>query len=450
MLQVERCFEYLWEHQTLPYRDVTIATRVPGRGRGIYLREPAETDQVKAFPVQVDPQYRELDPSLNRAKIDLELNCVVTASAPWITVPRYVVLPAAGRMFNVSVDPTGLERGKVHFAYVTGYDAARPDIGPLFRVPVTVVRPEDPVVCSALQEPAATRLPGILCRPGKLHRTFIAVPLTCTWAEFEVTAKAVDGAARMLILHIFQSLPHIPGSKSSKECFMGFATAGTQKHTFRVEPAGTLEVTLVQNWSSLGETLVDLDITFHGVCPDTTTVSLSTDNPVACVHTLSGPGAVLVRPSGSLEIHRSSVRPTAAVIQPGGERELYPEGEHVYLLTLDYPLKLDADAEITPQALPLNDKLYESVFEGQLLLLFDANKRFVTSTDAWPTPVKLKKGEYVARLQVRHPEVALLEKLKTMPLGFDRKSENCASRRLRKTSSEDVLWTLLSGCCSTG
>merc|ERR1719183_1158500 len=43
--------------------------------------------------------------------------------------------------------------------------------------------------------------------------------------------------------------------------------------------------------------------------------------------------------------------------------------------------------------------------------------------DAWPTPIKLKKGEYVARLQVRHDDTAMLEKLKTMPLSFDRKLE---------------------------
>jgi len=44
----------------------------------------------------------------------------------------------------------------------------------------------------------------------------------------------------------------------------------------------------------------------------------------------------------------------------------------------------------------------------------------VSRTDCWPTATKLKKGEYVARLQLRHEDANLLEKFEAVPLGLDR------------------------------
>ena len=76
---------------------------------------------------------------------------------------------------------------------------------------------------------------------------------------------------------------------------------------------------------------------------------------------------------------------------------------------------------MTLQALYLNDKLYESVYEAQLFLLFDHGNKYIGTSDAWPEAFKkLKKGSYTARLHVRHDDVTLLEKLKTLPISIDK------------------------------
>jgi len=402
---------------------VAFMVTVPGRGRGIYLREPHETTAPKVFMVRVDPHYRELEPSLNRSKIELELNITLVSSVAWVKAPTYVVLPAAGRVISVSVDPSGLQQGEPHLAFVSGFDASRPHLGALFRIPITVIRAVSPTCCPQLQESAYIRKMGVRCAPGSLHRTFIAVPAGCTWAEFTLITKAFDGSARTMFLHILQDVPHVAGTKTSQESIFRFTVAGTQKKSFRVEAPGTLEVTLGQYWNCFGDTETDLEICFYGILPEATKLLLSADNPIASVNVVSGPGAVGIKPTASLTTHRTSLRPQSATILPGGERELYPEGKRVYDLILEYTLKLEEDAEITPQALLLNDRLYESVFEGQMVMIFDSNKRYMACTDAWPTPVKLKKGEYTARLQVRHDDASLLERIKTMPLSFDRKLE---------------------------
>jgi len=170
----------------------------------------------------------------------------------------------------------------------------------------------------------------------------------------------------------------------------------------------------------LGSTDVEAEVYFFGVVPETSSLFLSTVSPVATTHVQSGPGPVLVKPSGALKTCRSTVRPASSAIRPGGERDLYMDQKRVYELILDYNFKAEEDGNLTLQAWLLNDRLYESIFESQLLQVYDSNKKLVAAMDAWPTPTKFKKGDYVARLQVRHDDVALLERLKHLPLGIDK------------------------------
>ena len=180
------------------------------------------------------------------------------------------------------------------------------------------------------------------------------------------------------------------------------------------------QATLAQFWSTLGPTEGTIEVCFYGATPDASVVSLSSGEPVVQMHVTSGPGAVTIKPSAVLKTHRITMRPTKCQINALGERDHCFEAKQVHELVLEYSFKLDEDAEATPQALPLNDKLYESVYESQLLVVHDKNKKYVGCTDCWPSSLKLKKGEYVARLQVRHDDVRMLEKLKGMPLALDK------------------------------
>eukprot|EP00929_Paragymnodinium_shiwhaense_P110790 TRINITY_DN7800_c0_g1_i1.p1 TRINITY_DN7800_c0_g1~~TRINITY_DN7800_c0_g1_i1.p1 ORF type:complete len:1265 (+),score=358.68 TRINITY_DN7800_c0_g1_i1:256-4050(+) len=420
MIQVDACYEHLLGLERTPYTDATIATTVLGRGRGIYLREPAETSAPKAFKVRLGPEFKENDSSLNRSKIEMDVNLALTSTASWVKVPQFAVLPAAGKTVEVSVDPTGLSEGQAHLAHVVGYDSEKPGIGPLFRLPITVIRPVSPPVCPLGQLAPKFQRKSIQLSAGTLVRSFVAIPPGCTWAEFTLRVQAFTGGNRLLTMHILQDLPHISYGKVSEEFRFQFTSAGEQTKTYRVEGGGTVEICLGQYWNSLGATEAEIDVSFHGVCPETSVVPLSTGDPIASVHAVTGPGSVMIKPSASLTVHRSSVRPSASSIKPGGERDVYLEGKRVYELLLDYNFKVEEDCDVTPQAFLFNDKLYESVLEAQLILIYDHGKKRVGCVDAWPQATKLKKGEYVARLQVRHDDVALLEKLKGYPLCIDK------------------------------
>lgn len=68
----------------------------------------------------------------------------------------------------------------------------------------------------------------------------------------------------------------------------------------------------------------------------------------------------------------------------------------------------------------LNNLLYESEYESQLWMLFDANKRFLATGDVFTHSLpKISSGSYVLRLQVRHDSLDMLNKIEKMLLQLE-------------------------------
>lgn len=58
-----------------------------------------------------------------------------------MNVPPFLQLNNSGRSFEVAADCSGLSEGSVHYAEIVGFDSECSSLGPLFRVPITVIRP---------------------------------------------------------------------------------------------------------------------------------------------------------------------------------------------------------------------------------------------------------------------------------------------------------------------
>ena len=85
------------------------------------------------------PGLRE-DADVREERLAIDLKLSLRATAPWVTGPSLLLLHHGGRGFECEVDPTSLPQG-LHYAEIRGYDANAEWRGPLFRVPITVVRP---------------------------------------------------------------------------------------------------------------------------------------------------------------------------------------------------------------------------------------------------------------------------------------------------------------------
>ena len=113
------------------------------------------------------------------------------------------------------------------------------------------------------------------------------------------------------------------------------------------------------------------------------------------------------------------LRPSESVIEALGERDVWPDERRVFQLLLTYSISKTEEGEIVPRFPLLNNLLYESPFEAQLCMIFDEHKKYVGASDAFAEKIKLAKGEYTVKLQVRHDDLGKLERLKTMTLVLD-------------------------------
>lgn len=129
-------------------------------------------------------------------------------------------------------------------------------------------------------------------------------------------------------------------------------------------------------------------------------------------------GCEEIGPMIQLRTAVAPLRPTEAKITPLTIRDVVPDGRQIYQNILQYKLTLAKAAELLITCNILNQVLYESTFESQMWMMFDSNKMLISSGDAYPesTYLKLEKGDYTIRMQVRHEKKDLLEKLNDMSL----------------------------------
>lgn len=112
--------------------------------RGIYLREPWETSKIRDFVVQVGAQFK--FKSDHEAKLKFERNIVLKVSSggeQFVQSPEYFKLAHGANQFSVRINPTNLEHGVVHHTEITGIDVNNTNLGPIFRVPITVIVPKE-------------------------------------------------------------------------------------------------------------------------------------------------------------------------------------------------------------------------------------------------------------------------------------------------------------------
>jgi len=155
-------------------------------------------------------------------------------------------------------------------------------------------------------------------------------------------------------------------------------------YSFRVVPGTTLDVTLAQNWRSLGESNVDIDFQFHGPEIQESHLELSQAMPFGSVSLMSLHQAEPLSCSGSFKFLDLTLTPSSegSVNSLHSSRDQFFENRPLYELVLTYELEIAESSEITFRAPLLCDVLYDSEFESQLWMIYDSNKKLVAKGDA--------------------------------------------------------------------
>lgn len=407
LVQVERAWDWLKEHKNDKENLLRFEIKTDnGRRRGIYLREPAETNTPQIKTVQIEPVFVNDKKVPHELKTSYDQNFTLSCDATWVQNPSMLNLMYQERAFSLKVDPASLDDGRVHFTELQGYEAGNPNKGPVFRVPITVIKPKSLPANSNIHADTVT------LRPGVPNRTFLSVPSGATWCLIKM--KSLDAANSSLVnLHALQFRPdesHPEGSFTKMPTLQPLAEVS---YAVRVHPERTLEVCLSKFWASFGDLSLAWSLQFFGLRPCADSFHMTSGEGLSRFDVQASLGPEEANPAVSLKQHVIVLKPSKSKISPGGSRDVIPEGRIVHANTLTYSLNLAKGGEVTVGLPLLSNYLYESEFNSQLWMLYDQNKQLLACGDAFPEryPVKLDKGEYTIMAQVRHEDRSLLEKV---------------------------------------
>ncbi|KAG6611998.1 Tripeptidyl-peptidase 2 [Phytophthora cinnamomi] len=420
LIQVLPAFEYLVGSNTFdgtkkfPLHYEIKTSSGEGNARGVFLRDSVDfVHDSTEVNVTVTPIFHKK--AVQEDKVHFEQHVRLVPSMRWIDVGRSLALMHGGRAFKVLVETKHLSAGE-HYGEIVAYDTKNEARGAVFTIPVVVIKPEDASSVMVYQKKF---------QPGDISRRFITPPVGATWADIIFTRASSNGEREVESnssgkLYMFDALQFQPFVRQSLSSFhKAFYLKPGQELAFSMDLLGglTTEFCLGQFWSALGDSIVQIEIRFHGIKPDQEKIVVTGGVESHKVLVSSSVETETLTPKVSFTKYVQRIRPKTAEITPlSSSRDQFPDKRQVYQLILTYPFTKKEAGKVVPHLPLLNGRLYESPFEAQLMMIFDDKKQYLGCSDAYGNETTLKKGSYVVRAQVRHEDVSKLEKLKQMVL----------------------------------
>ncbi|CAG9136289.1 unnamed protein product [Plutella xylostella] len=377
------------------------------RGKGVLLR-PRQGDTHTDVAVSIEPAFLHHcsdtdDLQTLRAQISFGLRLTLANSAPWISAPTHLDMMNANRPISIRVDTAALPPGP-HFSSIDAYDVNCIEKGPVFRIPVTVFQPE----------PLDPATPFISCeaefRPSSIRRHLLVPPPGTTWGVLRISSRDQNTQGRYLV-HTMQMLPQSSCRSHETQKMLSVTTDAPAALPFRVVEGVTLEIAIAKYWANMGSHRISYTIELFGLKPSCGRRAVALGAGGLSRLLLAAHRQQDCQPHAQLKHAELPQRPTESKITPLTSRDVVPPNRQIYQLVNTYTFHLAKGTEVTPIVSLLSDMLYESEFESQMWMLYNSCKQLMAVGDAYPSKysVKLDKGDYTLRLNVRHESKQVLE-----------------------------------------
>nr|CAI5846072.1 unnamed protein product [Callosobruchus analis] len=407
LIQVEKAFEHLTNYNDQP--DVNVRFQVQcgsSSSKGIYVRSKVH-NMVQTFKISVEPHFLDTENVDPEKKIYYNQKFVLTCNALYVSCPSHLDLSNVARMFAVTIDTSSLREG-LYSTFINAYDVKCVEKGPVFKIPITVIQPKE-----VTEAKFVVSYSKVNFKPNTIKRHYYTVPSMATWAVLKLSSDEDSGR---FVIHTLQAIPrqHCEALEMNKT--VPVTSKADAFVYFPVKGDLILELVIAKYWANLGEANLDYSLSFHGVKPNEPVITMHAADGIHTVEvkTLQGED---ISPSVNLKASVQILKPAEHKIAPLTSRDIIPPNRQIYELVLVYNFTLSKQCEVSPNLALLSGMLYESEYESQLWLLYDSNKQLMGCGDAYPSKyfVKLEKGEYSIRLQVRHDKKNIWKKSMKLP-----------------------------------
>ncbi len=192
-----------------------------------------------------------------------------------------------------------------------------------------------------------------------------------TYADITVRGRNID-TYRNMVLHALYLSPQRNFRETETEHFFQMLPNQEEKISISVRAGTTLELCMGQYWNSLGTSTIDLDCVFRGVSIEPAAADFVHAAGALRVDLYSPLRAESLNVRASLSQVRSTLKPVSATVQPlfaqsSCGRDMLWEQRPIHGLLLSYEFELKEAMKVCPGAALLNDQLYESAIESQLV-----------------------------------------------------------------------------------
>uniref|UniRef100_A0A914NZ10 Peptidase S8/S53 domain-containing protein n=1 Tax=Panagrolaimus davidi TaxID=227884 RepID=A0A914NZ10_9BILA len=295
--------------------------------RGIYLREPFEIKLPSEFELIVKPTFVDSEDIEER----LNFGCPIVlklshgSEKDFIKFPKYCQIPSSN--FNIHVDPTFLEAGKVHYAQIIGINPENPKLGPLFRIPITVIIPEQ-----ITSESDFTYKTELTLEPSIPQRIFLQSPIGCKYVEIKFKSLETHDTQDITVQRLYFDQKN--GFNSDK--FTGLMRP--KFHVFRhfsCPSLQTIEFCVTGEWKNQRSTNIKINIKFFGFFVEPTT--LMAVNPVNKINITNLLNKTMLKPILIFDYFCQPLSPNEAMIESMKERDII-DGSPSFQLLLTYKL----------------------------------------------------------------------------------------------------------------
>ncbi|CAI4224037.1 unnamed protein product [Auanema sp. JU1783] len=404
VLQIENALNYITKHgQFLPPTLMSFEIRCGKSDRGIYMRETFSKHHIVSVSCLYSP-LTNLD-----HMIDFTKNFLLTCEAPWVTIPKTFRVTSNSQNFRVEVDWEKLEPGTANYAEICAIDPENPELGPFFRVPISVIIPVIPDKNTEV-EFAFDAYPGIPVR------NFVKVPAGATVMDLEVTVPSKKQEDQMSI-DCAQLFANTAINYSSFNHSM--SVSEVTRISMNVIENFTNEVVITKPWIICdGPSKVRVAIKFRGAKVFTPFV-LHHDSVSKKFTGRVAFRRETLKPQIKYLAYYESVKQSAPYkIEPLGPEDVFLNGYQINRLLLTYNYKVAKAGRYSFEFMDLCSYLYESYVDCVRFQIYTPNKEYINSGSVFPARnrIKLTPGDYIIKAQIRHPSVSVLETLRDLNL----------------------------------
>uniref|UniRef100_A0AC35FEU6 Tripeptidyl peptidase II Ig-like domain-containing protein n=1 Tax=Panagrolaimus sp. PS1159 TaxID=55785 RepID=A0AC35FEU6_9BILA len=341
-----------------------------GIKRGIYLREPFEINLPSEFELSVEPTFVDSEDIEER----LNFGCPIVlklshgSEKDFIKFPKYCQIPSSN--FNIHVDPTYLEAGKVYYAQIIGINPENPKLGPLFRIPITVIIPEQ-----ITSESDFTYKTELTLEPSIPQRIFLQSPIGCKYVGIKLKSLETHDTQDITV----QRLYFDQKNGCNREEFTSLMPPKFHFFpSFTCPSLQTIEFCVIGKWKNQRSTNIKINIKFFGfIVEPTTLMSVNPANKINITNVLS---ETMVEPTLKFDDFCQPLSPNEAMIESMNERDII-DGSPSFQLLVTY--KFYATKYDKYKFKHENAEFYQKCMDSYLIQISTASKKHIHTLDTY-------------------------------------------------------------------